>query len=189
MLDIVTASMKANDERCWSATYRCARSLITLLESWHVDNPTGEWCPGKREVSMMAELFECALDRGQRNQHSLIFASIWLESIGASMNNLGLELMHQAPIVLPLLMEWARALLPAVRHGSLECILVYLQQCWPRNVQNARILWDPLEEVYSVVKDDKESASLLVEIAELLMVTGGDPSAVVRGGELASLVA
>jgi len=77
-------------------------------------------------------------------------------------------LMHHAPVLLPMLVEWAKALHDEVRLGALRCLLVYVRCCWPRNRATKAMIWEDLEEIeaarcggeaLAVVRDLKAAVS------------------------------
>ena len=110
---------------------------------------------------MIAELFEHGLGAAQRNRHSLVYASVWLDTLGIEMQALGVELMHHRPVLVPMLVDWAKALHAEVRLGAVRCLLVYVQQCWPRNRAIEAMIRSDLQEIRDVGSDDEACVALL----------------------------
>ena len=159
LVDIVKESVSANDDRCWTAGYRCAGNLVGYLSTA---------TSSAASTKLRDELFEHVMSLAERNQHSLVYASAWLESVGAELHGMGVGLMHHAPVLLPMLVEWAKALHDEVRLGALRCLLVYVRCCWPRNHATKAMIWEDLEEIeaarcggeaLAVVRDLKAAVS------------------------------
>ncbi len=162
--DIVKESVSANDDRCWSSSHRCMGHLIGLLgeETGFVRTCTeGEGAHRGERDEMIAELFEHGLGAAQRNRHSLVYASVWLDTLGIEMQALGVELMHHRPVLVPMLVDWAKALHAEVRLGAMRCLLVYVQQCWPRNRAIEAMIRSDLQEIRDVGSDDEACVALL----------------------------
>ena len=179
--DVIKESVSANDDRCWTASYRCAGHLMQTLGSGRVKvkqdtSPENDaHCLEGAQKRILDDLFECVMGMARRNQHSLAFASVWLDAIGVEMRVLGVELMHYRPLLLPMLVDWAKALHTEIRLGALRCVLVYLQQCWPRNRAIGRMIQEDLEEIGDIGSSDAACQALLEEIRAVLAATGGQP--------------
>ena len=165
--DIVKESVSANDDRCWGSAYRCMGHLIGMLarERGCLRACTdGEDVRAGEQGRVIAELFEHGMGVAQRNRHSLVYASVWLDSLGPEMQVLGIELMHHRPVLLPMLVDWAKALHADVRLEALRCLLVYVQQCWPRNRSVEATIRGELQEIREAGQGDEACIALLDDI-------------------------
>jgi hypothetical protein len=177
LVDIVKQSMSANDDRCWTAGYRCVGNLMRYLSTVYPSSASSVSSVSSVSASASAtaaklrdELFDHVMALAERNQHSLVYASAWLGSVGVELHGMGFGLMHHAPVLLPMLAGWAKALHDEVRTGALRCLLVYVQQCWPRNRATKAMLWADLEEIEGAARDvvvgDDELEQLKVALSQ-----------------------
>jgi recombinational DNA repair ATPase RecF len=123
--------------------------------------PEREGAHGGEQSKLIAELFEHGVGMAQRNRHSLVYASVWLDTLGAEMEALGVDLMHHRPVLVPMLVDWAKALHTEVRLGALRCLLVYVQQCWPRNRSVEAMIRNDLQEIRDAGSGDEACVALL----------------------------
>ena len=177
--DILKDIVAANDDRCWSSAYRCMGHLIRALAedpgamARRVRENGGEDVFHVGEHSkVVAELFEQGMGLAQRNRHSLDYASVWLDTLGAELHALGIELMHHRPVLLPMLVDWAKALHAEVRLGALRCLLVYVQQCWPRNRAVWAMIQSDLRQLRETTSGDEACRAVLDRIDEVFFATG-----------------
>jgi len=164
--DIVKDRVSSNDDRCWDSVYRCMGHLIGVLagEGGSTDcqiRANVEDFRGGEQSKLIAELFEHGVGMAQRNRHSLVYASVWLDTLGAEMEALGVDLMHHRPVLVPMLVDWAKALHTEVRLGALRCLLVYVQQCWPRNRSVEAMIRNDLQEIRDAGSGDEACVALL----------------------------
>ncbi len=66
-----------------------------------------------------------------------------------------------ATMLVPMLVDWAKALHAEVRLGAMRCLLVYVQQCWPRNRAIEAMIRSDLQEIRDVGSDDEACVALL----------------------------
>ena len=162
LVDIVKESVSSNDDRCWLAGYRCVGSLLGYLGDRNIH---GQFVDADDRIAQRQKqemLFEHVMGLAERNQHSLVYASVWLETVGLELQAVGVGLMHHAPVLLPMLVEWAKALHADVRTRALRCLLVYVQQCWPRNRATRDMIWEGLEDIAMDAMDATEASGGVV---------------------------
>ena len=157
---ILSKSMIGNDSRCWQATYSAVASMLHAKPSQH------------------SVMFQEAIQQAEKNQHSLVFAVCWMQAMKPCLRDIGIKMLYYTNIVLPVLVEWTRALHLDIQIDALECLLIFVEECWPRNVAHVMYIWPALEtlvEERGGTDIDQRLLEPIMDIAKVLWVTC-DPS-------------
>jgi hypothetical protein len=157
---ILTRSMIGNDSRCWQATYSVVASMLHAKPSQH------------------SVLFQEAMQQAEKNQHSLVFAACWMQAMKPCLRDIGIKMLYYTNSLLPVLLEWTQALHTDIQVDALECLLIFVEECWPRNAAHVTYIWSALDLLVTERggRDmDERLVGPIIDIAKVLWVTC-DPS-------------
>ena len=157
LVAILKSSMVANDERCWEATYAAVGKMLEVSPRSHT------------------VLMEEAIHQAVKNQHSLIFAQQWMDSLKGCFSCIGISIMQYTSRLYPVILDWLQALHIDLQCSVLQGLEILLKICWPRNHVHARPIWMVLDHIIDrqggAGNVDQELLKRLRSVAVLLWVT------------------